>query len=310
MSTIENDAQAAEALFNAIAEDGNARSTEQTLHNAVQENKPAPVQDGSQEQPETDSFTGIDPQSLPDELQPIYRSMQADYTRGKQSIAEERRAYDALSEYGGAQAALEAVQFATALSTDPNYALQVHEQLSEALTAAGLTPAQASAEASRQIDEAVTPTPGYDDDFEDNNPLKQELDSVTQRLNDLQSWKDQQEEISYQMALQSEMNRQEQQVLQAHPEWANEEDLDAIYGLAYSTGGNLEAAAQTYEGLQNRLMEQWLNKKAQVPAGITPTPSDGPANAEAPETIKSLFDPRLESLVNQRLAEEAAAGNI
>ena len=48
-----------------------------------------------QTQPQTEPFTDkVDPSRLPPELQSIYKSMQADYTRKTQKLAEERRAYE------------------------------------------------------------------------------------------------------------------------------------------------------------------------------------------------------------------------
>ena len=44
--------------------------------------------EGQPEGEETDSFTNIDPASLPEDVQPLYKSMQADYTRSKQALKE------------------------------------------------------------------------------------------------------------------------------------------------------------------------------------------------------------------------------
>lgn len=52
------------------------------------------IQEGA-EKKATESFTDkVDPSKLPPELQNIYKSMQADYTRKTQKLAEERRAYE------------------------------------------------------------------------------------------------------------------------------------------------------------------------------------------------------------------------
>jgi hypothetical protein len=42
--------------------------------------------EGQPEGEETGSFTNIDPASLPEDVQPLYKSMQADYTRSKQAM--------------------------------------------------------------------------------------------------------------------------------------------------------------------------------------------------------------------------------
>lgn len=44
--------------------------------------------------PTEETFTSIDPQTLPEDLQKLYKSMQADYTRKTQDIASRRKEYD------------------------------------------------------------------------------------------------------------------------------------------------------------------------------------------------------------------------
>lgn len=51
-------------------------------------------QAGSPQPNATDSFTHVDPATLPPELQPIYKSLQADYTKKRQEDSEYRRAVE------------------------------------------------------------------------------------------------------------------------------------------------------------------------------------------------------------------------
>lgn len=56
-------------------------------------------------------FTGVDPESLADDLKPIYKSLQADYTRKTQEVAQQRKDFEAnetkwkdqLKEYGAVE---------------------------------------------------------------------------------------------------------------------------------------------------------------------------------------------------------------
>ena len=43
--------------------------------------------------PDVESFTGFDPNNLPEDLQAVYKSMQADYTRKTQDLAKQREEY-------------------------------------------------------------------------------------------------------------------------------------------------------------------------------------------------------------------------
>jgi hypothetical protein len=325
LSTYENDAQAAEALFEAVQVDKQEQASApvQPVPPPVPENKPdEPVTGSAQEQPadEPDSFTGIDPNAIPEDLQPFYRSMQADYTRSKQSLAEERRAYEALEQFGGVEAAQEAVQFVSALATDPQYALQVHEQLTEALTQAGLTPSQASREAARQINEAVSEAPAesapsnLDDDYglgldpavEQRIARQEQLAAEQKReLEELRRWREQEEENRIQYAMMAEMERQHADVVNEYH--FDNDQMGAVYALAYSTGGDLRAAADVYNSLADQIVTGYIEKKASVTSPAT-IPATG--GGEQPMQFTDLNDPGLEKLVNQRLDFERAQGNL
>lgn len=54
---------------------------------------------GTPEGGEAQGFTSVDPSSLPEQLQPIYKQMQADYTRKTQEIAETRKAAEAYQRF-------------------------------------------------------------------------------------------------------------------------------------------------------------------------------------------------------------------
>ena len=82
---------------------------------------------------DVESFTGFNPNDLPEDLQSVYRSMQGDYTRKTQEIAELRRnyeQYDAFSESGvDPNYALQAADFYRKLDTDPKFAKQVVDNI-------------------------------------------------------------------------------------------------------------------------------------------------------------------------------------
>jgi hypothetical protein len=298
---IESDEQAAEALFEAIQADNNLSTTDQA--NIAAREQVAAAKEGSEGTTDvTDSFTGLDPNTLPAEAQPFYKSLQSDYTKKMQEIAQERKQYESLQEFGGVDAAVEAVQFAQALATDPQFALTVHEQLTTALTEAGLTPAQASAVATEQISQATS-----EDEFSEgvDPELERRLNEQNATIEELRAWKDQQEEREYQMALANEIAAQESMITRSNPNYT-EEDMSHIYRLAYATGGNLVEADKAYKELQQDVLSRYMHQKATVPAGVAPVPSAGAA--EEPTTFKDLNDPNLEKLVQQYVAMQTALG--
>ncbi len=306
---IENEQQAAEALLGAIAEDRGENLDSPSVADNT-ENKQASAhaeQAGEQpteDSPTIDSFTGLDPNALPDEVRPFYDSMLADYRRKTQEVAEQRKSFESLEEYGGVDAAREAVEFVTALSTDPTYALQVHEQLTEALTEAGLTPREAAAVASQQINEAVTqapPAPEDDyDEFGTDPAIQRELSEIKTQLQQEREWREQQEEQQLQANLIAEIDRMHAQVQTSHPDWGDQ-DLDYVYRLAYSTGGDLIAAAEAYQGLRDGILGSYVTQKATVPTGVAPISGSG--SAEQPQKFTDLNDPNLQRLAHERLEQ-------
>jgi hypothetical protein len=52
----------------------------------------------------------------------------------------------------------------------------------------------------------------------------------------------------------------------------SDDDMEAIYSLAYSTDGDLLAAQQAYHQIQQRMLGSYLQSKT-VPHGATPAPS-------------------------------------
>jgi len=63
----------------------------------------------------------------------------------------------------------------------------------------------------------------------------------------------------------------EQTIKTANPDYTDS-DLEAIYSLAYSTDGDLLAAQEVYQGIQQRLLGSYLQAKS-VPHGATPAPN-------------------------------------
>jgi len=323
----ENDTQAAEALLSAVesdrAETGDApsrRDADPVVENTQpepagepQEQPPAPAAQPAP--PQEDSFTGIDPNAIPDELKPLARSLQGDYTRKMQAVAEERKQFEAIEQFGGVNAAAEAIQFVTALATDPEYALQVHEQLTEALVDAGMTPAQASRAAAAQIEDAVTETPvPVDDDYGlgIDPATEQRLAAYEARaqnyereLQDLRNWREREEETRLQAAMMAEMESAHADVVQKYN--FDDEQMSRVYPIAYSTGGDLRAAAEIYNTLADSIVSEYITKKASI---TSPPTFDSTGGGEQPVKFVDLYDPALEKLVQQRLRNEEAQGNL
>lgn len=229
---------------------------------------------------EADSFTSYGPDDLPPELLPYYDSMLADYRRKTQELATERQQFE---ELGGFETAREAVEFATQLQTDPNYAYQVYQGLRTALEAAGMTPEEAEFEASRQVDEAASAAEPWDEtEGYDEGP---DLSPLQNKLNELEQWKNQVEQEREMQEHAFELQRQEAAILKSNPNYS-EEDMDDIYALAWNFGGDLLEAEKHFKAMNDRFFQTYLSRKASVPTALD-TPS-ATAPAQVPEKFNSL----------------------
>lgn len=198
-----------------------------------------------------DSFTGLDPNSLPAELQESYRRMQADYTRKTQEIAEQRKSFDGIDPTRARQS----LDFIEALETDPNFVVTVHAQLTQALQEAGMSPQQASAHAAEAIQNESSLGGGEETDPDS---------GLAKEVADLRQWKEQQEAQQHESNLAAHLQRQEMGIRQADPS-LQEAEIDRIYELAFAHGGDLVKAHASYSQWKNDVLGSYIDRKAEVP---------------------------------------------
>lgn len=206
-------------------------------------------------QSDAESFTGFDPSVLPEDMQAVYKSMQADYTRKTQEIAELRRQYSAFSEAEvDPDVALQAVGFLQELNNNPDFALQVAEQIRQTM---GTTD-----------DSQWAP----DDTSENvNNSYEGLPPQLAAELNEMREFREEMLAMQAQQETMAELDAMEQTIKTTNPDYTDE-DIEAIYSLAYSTDGDLLAAQQVYHNIQQRMLSGYLQSKS-VPHGATPAPA-------------------------------------
>ena len=228
------------------------------------------------DQPEGESFTGFNPSDLPEDLQAVYRSMQGDYTRKTQEIAELRRnyeQYDAFSESGvDPNYALQAADFYRKLDTDPQFAQQVVDNIQRNLGNVGVE--------QQSIGDAPYNDSVNSEGYDSLPPvLQQELAEMREFRSDMLFQQEQAETIAG-------LEYVEQEIRLSNPHYTDD-DLSSIYDLAYSTDGDLSAAADAYHNIQQRVMSGYLQSK-QVPMGAQSIPT-GPSSIP-PRQFSSLDD--------------------
>lgn len=290
-------AEAAELLSNAAQNDPSIGG-----QTAPQEQAPVqPTQgDGTQDGAagNADTFTKVNPDNLPEELQPYWKQLQAEFTRKTQALAEQRKAYEALGDTDPTQA-LEALRFVQALQTDPNVAQQVHAELTQALMQAGLTPAEAAHTAAAQMGggngmqfEPQDPNNWGEDDFAFGTDP-----AVEQKLNQFEQFIQQYHAQQQEQQRMFEIQRQDNFIRQQHPEYT-QTDIDRIYQLS-SWHGDLINAEKEYANMRSEIVAGFLNEKKNVPVS---GPRGGGGMAQAPpEGFHTLDDPNLDAAVSAYL---------
>lgn len=262
------DTDAARAALEAAFDGGSEQAGEQPTPDVTSEVEP-------QERATTqDTFTSVDPATLAPELQEIYKQMQGDYTRKTQAVAERARE---LSAFGSAEEVRNAVEFAQALR-DPSNLVQLHSELSEYLQDQGLTPAQADAVAAQEVQRQQGEQEwGFSDPDDD---IRRELEALKSQNQELQSWRQQEEEQRQLAFIEQDIARKESFIRQQNPSY-KQDDIDSIYVMSYAFGGDLIQAAQAYEDQRRRFASEYIASKGNVPASLGPvTPDSG---AQAPE---------------------------
>jgi hypothetical protein len=320
----ENEAQAAEALAAAVnapegtdpAQVGLTAESVQTQQQPNQFEAPNAeprVETGDQgyqqavEAPQFTPSKDIDLSGLSDEqrqyLDAREKEMQAHFTRTMQEVSAER------------QQAAEAIQFINELNTNPNFASEVVQTLSNQLQAAGYSVAQADAHALAQTQQMASGQPqvaqpsqsdfsfGDDEGFQD-DPYLAEINQLRARQEQVDQYLGQMQEAQRVAQLEAQLNNQAAYVQTQNPDFTDT-DMSRVVNMSYAYGGNLVRAAEEYRAIRDQAVAGWIEQKGSV---TTPAPVPaGTTAVSAPEPFKGLDDPRLEQAAQARLA--AVLGN-
>lgn len=273
---IENFDQAVEALANASAEDTGQSSNVQPVEPSQ------PNEQGTQAVEATPVVEKpqIDLNQLPPEARSYVeareREMQADYTRKTQEVAEQRKEAE------------QALEFINALNSDPSFALQVHQTLSQALQQQGYSVQEANAIANQQVQ-------NEDELF---------VDPYMQKIQELENWKSEQEQRIREAEAASRIESSIAAIRSDNPAY-KDDDIRDILTMAFAYGGDVLQAANAYKTVTQRIVEGYVGQKESVPASLNQPSSTGHAEVP-PEGFKSLNDPRLEEAAKRMLAESGA----
>lgn len=272
--------------------------------------EPTPASEGQNTESLWDG-TPINPDTLPPELQPLAKQLQGAFTRKTQELAEERRQ---LAELGDLEEVQQAVELYHRIQEPDNWP-RLHAQLTEALEQMGMSPAAASAEATRQMQEAQSPA----EPELDLSALKQDpelapvaalVERMQARLDSFEQAQSQREAAEQaermQMQLVGELTRQEAAIRQANPDY-KDRDVDMVYEISSFYGGNLMEAQERLESYFQERLAEYLEQKqsAPTPAASAPTATTTPFTpiTEA-QTIRDVEEGAVEYLRQLQAAGE------
>lgn len=251
-----------------------------------------------------DSFTNkVDPNTLPLELQAIYKSMQGDYTRKMQEIAAVRQLGDPgeLQQY---------ISFVQNLQNDPQFAASVHAELGQLLTDRGLLQQEQPGiqqAAQQHAQPQQSQWSNDDDDFIGDPRIAAELEQLRTQQAQLGEWQQRMEQERLEAQYEGALSKQESIIRQQNTSYTDT-DMQAIYQLAFSHGGDLLAAQQAYNDLQANWATQYLNQKQAVPSSFQNQPSGVGQAGEPVVPFEGLSDPRLEQAVAHYIANMESQG--
>lgn len=247
---------------------------------------------------EVESFTEkFDPNTLPEELLPAYKSMQADYTRKTQSLAERARQFE---QYGDLD--IETAAGLMQRVSTPEGLQAFTAEATQWLRDQGYTAAEAA-----QAVSDVTSTPADDPfagldalvaDDPDLAPLAQAVKALQAQVAEVgqsqQSAFEAERQKTETMQVLGELQRMENFIRTENPQYSDS-DVENIYELAAYYDGNLIEAQQRYEAMFTDRLGRYMQAKG-TPAGAQAVGTPG-----GPPVIDTEFNP-----LDPKQAHEAA----
>lgn len=232
-----------------------------------------------------------------------HKSFQGAFTRKTQELAEQRKQYESLGDPNDLR---EALQLRQTLQ-DPSNWLALHAELTTQLQALGLTPAQASAEATRQLEDNQPSRPDLPDlsalDDPELAPIKAYVEGLRHEMesfrDEYRSEREAEAAQRHQMALVGEMQRQENVIRTSRTDY-EDRDIGMVYELSSFHGGNLLNAHQSLEDYVQYRLQKYVGQKESLSANeaVRPIAGGSVITESAPkiETLDQAFDAAMEHL--------------
>jgi len=281
--------QSAEETY-VLNEDGEVEikevsSGEQETGEAKQEEAQPQKNYYSPEEIEKIGIDKLDPNRLPPELVPFYKSMQADYTRKTQAVAEERKLIERLLDK-----ALSHPEVAKEFMNDPDLvaAAQRYPQLAQKLQAVSQMAQPQAVSPIKQLTEMAKKAVEQElgEEFDEFNP--EHMAALTLKV----------QEIQQQMAQQQAVISRIQQLQTSEPhfaeidEYAQQKLMEMSYAEAQKILSDFDALIKFWEDARKEWYDKRLNQNQQPQTQPQNPPQVETAGAQKVET-KPSFNPEM-----------------
>ena len=281
--------QSAEETY-VLNEDGEVEikevsSGEQETGEAKQEEAQPQKNYYSPEEIEKIGIDKLDPNRLPPELVPFYKSMQADYTRKTQAVAEERKLIERLLDK-----ALSHPEVAKEFMNDPDLvaAAQRYPQLAQKLQAVSQMAQPQAVSPIKQLTEMAKKAVEQElgEEFDEFNP--EHMAALTLKV----------QEIQQQMAQQQAVISRIQQLQTSEPhfaeidEYAQQKLMEMPYAEAQKILSDFDALIKFWEDARKEWYDKRLNQNQQPQTQPQNPPQVETAGAQKVET-KPSFNPEM-----------------
>ena len=277
---IETEQDAAAALAaTASQEFGNEQTPQATQSESTQTGDQSTQQTQTTQEELPFDLSGLDA-ATQEEIKKGYLR-QADYTRKTQEAAEIRKQYEGIDP----NLARQAIEFATRLDQDANFQREVYDKLNSYYGQ------------SQQVQEPA-PTNQEDVGFGTDDEEFRIPPQLEQTINDIQQRLAMREQQDVQAQWANKLASDEATLRQSHPDW-QEEHWNAVFDLAYSTGGDLIKAGEKFDAYSQNVIGGYIKAKEAAPGNIAP--GSGNTTGDSPRVFHSIDEahgPAMEALRN------------
>jgi hypothetical protein len=238
----------------------------------------------------------FDLNSVPDELKPLARSYNKGFTQKTQEVAEQRKKYEALSQYEEQGLDLaQAAALAAALQNDPVGTYNqirdhlVQAQLLDMEPATQITPKPETIETDPFLKQLAEQVGEDDPSYQLSKRLHEQSKQLDEKLAAFSQAETDATALRAQMAEEAKVAQEDIAVRAAYPDW-DDNDLNRVYDTAIANATGLSEAAQSIADYEAQIITRYINRKQERPTGTSALGGTSAGHIPEDDTPKTMRD--------------------